>query len=122
MSLPVLMQNSEGYGTYILMEKRQTEDGYGGYKDVYSDGLQFEGVLTLDDSIQAQRAEAEGVTGVYTLTYDKGLRLPWHTVFRKKGSTETYRVTSKDEQSTPSSSALALRNVRCEEWEIPSNG
>lgn len=117
--IPVLMQNSEGYGQFTILDKITRNDGYGGTVDTYEDGADFYGVMVLDDSINAQKAESEGVTGVYTLNYDKALRLPWHTVLRGADG-RTYRVTSRDEKSTPSSSPLNLRQVKCEEWELPA--
>ena len=117
--LPKLMQASEGYGTFNVLNFTIVDDPYGGYKKTYSIGATFDGVLHLDDSINAQLAEKDGVTGVYTLTFDKGLKLPWHTVFCIEGNTgKAYRVTSKDENSTPNLSRLNLRQVRAEEYDI----
>lgn len=122
MSLPDLMKETEGYGYFRILDKTTQEDGYGGYIDTYAVGARFEGVLVLDDSINAQAAMAQGVTGVYTLTYDKALRLPWHTVFCKdEDHNQVFRVTSKDEKSTPSSSSLRMRDVKCEEWVLPDD-
>lgn len=121
MALPYFLTQFEGYGTFVILDKTTRDDGYGGYIDTYADGAEFDAVMQLDDSIEAQRAEKEGVTGVYTLTYDKRLRLPWHTVFKKKGTTEYFRVTSKDETSTPNSSALDMRKVRVEELDSLPN-
>ena len=78
--IPELMKTAEGYGFFCIMNKSTEKDGYGGYIDTYTFGAKFEAVLTLNDSINAQAAMAQGVTGVYKLTYEKALRLPWHTV------------------------------------------
>lgn len=118
--IPELMKETEGYGFFRIMNKSTEEDGYGGYVDTYTIGAKFEGALFLNDSINAQVAMSQGVTGVYTLIYNKVLRLPWHTVFCKDDDhNQVFRVTSKDEQATPSSSDLDMRTVNCEEWEIP---
>lgn len=117
--LPKLMQASEGYGTFNVLNFTIVDDPLGGYSKSYSIGATFEGVLTLDDSINAQLAEKNGVTGVYTLTTDKEFRLPWHTVFCEDGNTnKAYRVTTKDENSTPNTTPLNLRQVRAEEYDI----
>lgn len=115
--IPDLLKATENYGVFTILNKSTVSDGYGGYYDQYTAGATFEGVLSLDDSIQAQQAMSQGVTGVYTLTCEKSLHLPWHTVIRK--GDQTYRVTSKDENSTPTSSPLGMRVVKCEEWVIP---
>lgn len=119
MSLPIFLKSFEGFGVFELMDPVTASDGYGGYHSTYRPGARFEAVLTLDDSIQAQTAEAEGVTGVYTVTYDKALHLPWHTVFRKADKpSEVFRVTSKDERSTPGTTSIDMRQVTAEEWTL----
>ena len=123
--LPSLMQANENYGKFQIYNMSTQNDGYGGYSTSYEAGATFDGVLVLDDSLQAQVAEKQGVTGVYTLTYDKVLHLPWHTVFKKISGEKLvgtyFRVTSKDENATPATSTLNLRNVKCEEF-VPSGG
>ena len=120
MSLPDLMKANENYGTFQIYDKTTQNDAYGGYMDVYVPGATFEGMLVLDDSINAQVAESQGVTGIYTLTFSKALRLPWHTVFKKTSGERLvgmyFRVTSKDESATPRVSGLDLKNVKAEEF------
>ena len=120
--IPDLLKANENYGEYQIWNVAIVDDGYGGYRDDWTAGATFEGVLVLDDSINAQIAEQQGVKGLYTLTFDKALHLPWHTVFNKKGTNSFYRVTSRDENATPSSSMLDMRTVKAEEYEIPSGG
>ena len=123
MSLPYFLTVQENYKSFQILNYVQENDPYGGYIDRYEPGATFDAVLKLDDSVIAQQAQAQGVKGVYTLTYDKALRLPWHTVFREADEpSKTYRVTSKDENATPSISTLDLRQVKVEEWVIPDNG
>lgn len=123
--LPSLMQDNENYGKFQIFNAITQNDGYGGYITTYEPGATFDAVLVLDDSLQAQVAEKQGVTGVYTLTYEKALNLPWHTVIKKISGEKLvgmyFRVTSKDENATPKSSSLNLRNVNCEEF-VPSGG
>lgn len=128
MSLPDLLKSNENYGTFQIWDYVTQNDGYGGFIYTYTPGATFEAVLVLDDSVNAQLAEQQGVTGVYTLTYGKELHLPWHTVFKKisgeKLNGEFFRVTSKDENATPNVSRLDLRNVKAEEFnpEVKSDG
>lgn len=118
-----LMLETEGHGFFRIINRSTEADGYGGFVDTYTIGAKFEGVLVLNDSINAQVAMSQGVTGVYKLIYDKSLRIHWHTVFCKdEDHDRVFRVTSKDEKSTPSSSSMDLRYVLCEEWEIPTYG
>lgn len=118
MSLPILMQANENYGKFNILNKVTVNDGYGGYTEGYAVGAEFDAVLVLNDSIQAQRAEQEGVKGVYTLTTDKAVPLPWHRIFRRKSDNATFRVTSKDEHATPSTTPMNLREVKVEEYAL----
>ena len=123
MSLPSFLTEFEGYGEYSIVNLVYTDDGYGGQAYEWAATFSFEGVLTLDDSINTQLAEKQGVKGVYTMTFAKPTRLPWHTVICKGNDlTKCYRVTSKDEKSTPTSATLDMRVVRCEEYELPIPG
>lgn len=118
MSLPILMQANENYGQFEFINEGTFDDGYGGYKPAYIVGASFDAVLVLNDSIQAQKAEQDGVKGVYTLTTNKAVPLAWHKIFRRKGTNDVYRVTSKDEHATPSTTPMNLREVKVEEYEL----
>jgi hypothetical protein len=118
MSLPILMRANENYGQFEFISESTVDDGMGGYKPTYIVGATFDAVLVLDDSIQAQRAEQDGVKGVYTMTTDKAVPLEWHKIFRRKGANNVYRVTSKDEHATPSTSPLNMREVKAEEYAL----
>ena len=123
MSLPAFLQSFDGYGTYNKVVLVEEDDGYGGQRESWGLGSSFEGVIRLDDSINTELAEKQGVKGVYTMTFAKPARLPWHTVFcRSADMTKCFRVTSKDEKSSPASSSLDMRVVRCEEYELPIPG
>lgn len=123
MALPDLMKANENYGHFQIYNLITQNDGYGGYISIYTPGATFEGVLVLDDSINARVAEKQGVTGLYQMTFEKELHLPWNTVVRKIDGEKLvgtfFRVTSKDENATPSSTPLNLRKVIMEEY-VPS--
>lgn len=117
--IPELLKSDENYGEFQVMNETSERDEYGSYRRVWTFGVTFEGVLSLNDSVNAQVAAQSGVTGLYTLYYNKEMRLPWHTVFcRVDKPAECYRVTSKDEHSTPSTTAMDMRVVHCEEYEV----
>ena len=50
----------------VLMEKTRVEDGEGGYTLDWKDGVSFQNYQALDTSMEARRAETEGVTSVYS--------------------------------------------------------
>ena len=103
----------------VFMEKKRSPDGEGGYTTEWYEGATFDAAITLDSSIEAQIAQAQGVKGVYTVTVKKQVRLDYHDVIKRISDGEVFRVTSKDDTATPEGAGLNARTVRAEEWEIP---
>lgn len=102
--------------------KVKQADGYGGYKTAYIKGEAFNCAITFDSSIEARRADKEGVTSLYTVTTPRNLTLEYHDVFERDRDGKIFRVTSDgDDKFTPSSASLDMRQVTAEEWEIPNN-
>lgn len=131
MSLPDFLKGYDDYGSFQIIDSVTRNDGYGGFVPTYEYGGIIEGVLVLNNSINAQVAQKQGVTGVYTLSFDKTIRLPWHTIFQKvvlnkdgtiKQRGSVYRVTTKDDNSPPKTASLSMqfRQVTCEEWKLPT--
>ena len=122
MALPDLVKQFEQYGEFIVLNQSIIDDGRGGYMKQWTEGLHFNAAVILDDSVQMRAAQAQGVVGNYTVTFEKNIRLPWHTVFRRVADGQIFRVTSKDEATPPSFSAIQTRITTAEEWEIPVDG
>lgn len=102
----------------IFIDKKHVEDGEGGYDTQWTEGASFGAAIVLDQSVQAQRAMAEGVTGVYTVTVRRAVRLGYHEVFKRLRDGAIFRVVSKDDAETPKSAALDARTVKAEEWTL----
>lgn len=104
-----------------ILNKSTVLDGYGGYKTVWTDGAEFDAMISYDDSTQGLAAQAQGVTSLYTVLTSRALNLQYHDVFRQLSDGKIFRVTTDgDDNETPKSSALDLRSVRAEEWELPT--
>ena len=104
----------------ILLDKSTASDGRGGYITTWTDGAEFAAAITLDSSMQAKIAEAQGVTAVYTVTTTRAINLQYHDVFRRAEDGKIFRVTSDgDDKKTPPTAGLNMRQVSAEEWEIP---
>lgn len=109
-------------GGCVLLDKRRLPDGYGGFVESYVESVEFDAAIVLNNSIQAQLAEKQGVTGVYTITTKKSVNLQYHDVLRRKSDGKIFRVTSDgDDKHTPQSSTLDMRQVSAEEYTLPSN-
>lgn len=103
----------------VLLDKVTKADGYGGVTTEWTDGATIRAAIILDSSINALRAQKEGVTGVYTVLTERTVVLRFHDVLRRKADGLVLRVTTNgDDQKTPDSSALDLRSVRAEEWDF----
>lgn len=104
----------------VLMDKTTTADGRGGYVPTWTDGAEFNAAITFDTSMQARIAEAQGVKNLYTVTTTKAMNLEYHDVFRRLDDGKVFRVTSDgDDNKTPPTAHLNMRQVTAEEWEIP---
>lgn len=109
----------------VYMNRAIVDTPYGGTTETYTEGAHFYASVYLSNSLEMQRAEAEGVKGVYQITTDKSMRLRYHDVIKRledkvNGDDEVIlRITSKDDNATPNSSALNQRVVTAEEYILP---
>lgn len=114
---------SEAMEYCTMLDKRTVADGYGGYRTTYVPGVEFKAAIVFDTSIQARRAEGEGVSSLYTVTTGKEFTLEYHDVFVRGTDNKVFRVTSDgDDKYTPDSAGLNMRQVMAEEFALPSNG
>lgn len=110
---------SDAMENFQMMDKTTVDDGYGGFKPVWVPGAEFKAAVVYDDSIAAQQALSEGVTGVYTVTTGRNINLQFHDVFKRLSDGKIFRVkTDGDDKKTPRSAGLDMRQVRAEEWSI----
>lgn len=100
-----------------LMEKTRVPDGEGGWTTAWADGAPFEAAIVLDSSINARVAEAEGVTGVYTVTTDRNVALDFHDAFRRDADGQVFRIT-KVNDSTPAVASFQFNQYQAEEWSL----
>lgn len=109
----------ESMETCYMLDKITTKDGYGGFNVEWVPGAEFKAAVVLDNSINAQIAMSDGVTGVYTVTTNKMINLQFHDVFKRISDGKTFRVkTDGDDKKTPNSATLNMRVVRAEEWSV----
>lgn len=105
---------------FVLVEKKITPDGLGGYSTEWVDGEKLVASITFDNSTQAQIAAAQGVTSLYKITTEKDVVLYFHDVVRRVSDGKIFRVTSDgDDKFTPKTASLNMRQVTAEEWALP---
>ena len=105
----------------IMIDKTSASDGRGGTVKRWVDGAEFKAAITLDNSIEARTALAQGVKAVYTVTTIRAVNLQYHDVFKREEDGKIFRVTSDgDDKKTPKTAGLDMRQVSAEEWVIPT--
>ena len=117
--MSLLDEYMEETGICVFLDRTTEPDGRGGTIYTYKEGAEFKAAITLSNSIETQKAEMQGVTGIYQVTTPRETRLEYHTVFKRKSDGQIFRVTSKDESKTPASASLNMRVVNAEEYEVP---
>lgn len=104
---------------FVIMDKTTAPDGEGGVVTTYTDGAEFIGAITFDDSMEARVAEKQGVKSLYTMTTKKSVVLRYHDVFRRLSDGKTFRATSDgDDKFSPKTSTLNIRQVTAEEFSV----
>ncbi len=110
---------SEAMENCIILDKRTTADGYGGYTTSWVNGAPIQAAVVLDSSMQARIAEQQGVKALYTVTTSKAVNLQYHDVFKRVRDGKVFRVTSDgDDKKTPESATINMRQVSAEEWDL----
>lgn len=105
--------------TCVLIEKKRVPDGEGGFMTTWEDGTEFVAAITFNSSMEARRAETEGVTSLYTVTTDSNAKLGYHDVFRRRKDGKIFRVTSDgDDIQTPKRASFQFSQVTAEEWRL----
>ena len=107
----------------VLMEKTRTPDGAGGYIVAWAEGAEFLNYQALDTSLEARRAEKEGVTSVYSALVNQSVPIEYNDYFRDMSTGNTYRVTSNpEERDAPRSAGSTIRALKfftAERKELP---
>lgn len=107
---------SEAMEECRYMDRTTVNDGYGGVMTVWQEGADLSVAIVLDTSMEARRAEAEGVKSLYTLTTSRGVTLMHGNVVQRKSDGKYFRVTSDGtDKKTPASAGLDMRQVSAEE-------
>ena len=104
---------------FTIINKAKVPDGYGGVTTQWTDGATFRGVMVYDSSNEMLIAQAMGSKSVYVLTVRRDMQLDYHDVVRREKDSKIFRITqNSDDQQTPKSAGLDMRQYRAEEWEL----
>jgi len=104
-----------------IMDKRSVPDGRGGVISQYVEGAEIMVAYSFNTSTEARIGESQGADNRFTLTTRKTVNLQYHDVVKRSTDNKIFRVTSDgDDNFTPASSSLNMRQVEAEEWELPN--
>lgn len=104
----------------VLMERKRVDSPEGGWKTEWTEGLRFQNYPYLDTSMEARRAEKEGVTSLYSVLVDKDFPIEYNDYFKDVETGTTYRITSRPEdRETPKSASFDLKYFTAERKELP---
>lgn len=112
----------DAYEETILMNKIRVSDGRGGVETTWEEGATISVAYSFDTSSEARIAAKDGTTNRYTLSTKRNINLQYHDVVKRVRDGKYFRVTSDgDDNYTPNSASLDLRQVEAEEWSL-TNG
>lgn len=101
----------------VLLDKSRKPDGEGGFTETYTESIEFDAAIDFNSSMQARIGQKSGVTSLYTVSYERGIRLDYHDVFKRLSDGKTFRVTSDgDDKHTPPMASFQFSQVTAEEW------
>lgn len=104
-----------------IMDKTTRPDGYGGVKTTYQEGAEVLIAYSFDTSTAARIAQQEGVENRFTLTTRRSVLLRFPDVVKRARDGKIFLITSDgDDNATPATSSMDLRQVEAKEWEIPN--
>lgn len=99
-----------------FIDKTRTDDGYGGVVTTWQEGALFNAAIVFDTSLEARRAEKEGVQNLYTITTTREITLMYGDVIRREADGKLFKVTSDGtDKKTPASATLDMRVVTAQE-------
>lgn len=112
---------AEAYENFIMMDRQTRPDGYGGIETTWTEGAEIQAAVTYNSSVEALTAQAAGATALYTITTTKAVNLQYHDVIKRARDGKFFRVTSDgDDNFTPASATLDMRQVQAEEYTLPA--
>ena len=105
--------------TFYRMTPTTVDDGQGGRTRTFVHGAAVSVALYCDQSLEAQKAMAQGVKSVYTLNFDKSITLAYDEYIKRASDSAIFRITSKpDDKQTPIITTLNRRTATAERTEL----
>lgn len=112
---------SEAMESCVMLDRITQPDGYGGVQKTWQEGAEIQAAIVYSTSMESRIASVQGVTSMYTITTEKNINLQYHDVLKRLRDGKIFRVTSDgDDNKTPASASLNMRQVTAEEYILPN--
>ena len=106
--------------TFYRMTPTEMSDGQGGRTRTFVQGAAVSVALFCDQSLEAQKALAQGVTSIYTLNFDKSITLAYDEYIKRASDSAIFRITSDPaDNETPVVTDLDRRTATAERTRLP---
>lgn len=103
----------------VRLEKTTNDDSEGGRSARWAEGTPFRAAIVFNNSMEARRAEKDGVKSLYTVTVPMDVILKYHDVFKRCSDGKIFRATSDgDDTKTPAVASFQFRQLNAEEWRL----
>ena len=106
----------------VILNHIRTDDPVGGYVEDWTPGATFDATIIKNTTTDAQIAEKQGISELFTVVVKKSFSLDFHDVFKRLSDNEIFRVTSRQTDSeAPMASTVQIAKVTAERWELPND-
>lgn len=106
--------------TFYRMTPTEASDGQGGRTRTFVQGAAVSVALFCDQSLEAQKALAQGVRSIYTLNFDKSITLAYDEYIKRASDNAIFRITSDpSDNETPTVTDLDRRTATAEKTRLP---
>lgn len=107
--------------SFYRMTPTTADDGQGGRTRTFVQGAAISVALFPNQSIEALKAMAQGVTSIYTLNFDKSITLAYDEYIKRASDNAIFRITSDpSDNETPTVTDLDRRTATAERTGLPS--
>ena len=104
-----------------MMDRTTIPDGFGGVKEGYLPGAEFQATIRKDSSTEAIIAEKNGLSEIFTVVVSKRMRLRQNDVIRREKDRQIFRITSDTlDSEAPDASTVKIAKCTAERWELPT--
>lgn len=103
----------------VQLEPVTEVDGEGGQSTTWNQGAAFRAAIVFNNSMEARRADKDGVKSLYTVTVPADVSFNYHDVFKRGSDGKVFRATSDgDDIVAPPMASFQFRQFSAEEWRL----